>query len=198
MAKKRNRGKQYQLPPHIVRANQQSALWSWKRSKPTPPPVRTLLILAVGSPIALAMALFLWIPADSLAQDLGSSGVTANAVVTEVNSRQKLVKIRFTQGRDSGLVAKLSDYGGVLPDVRTGTPLSVTYDPSDPNRSLPSEWVINPPTILVAYFMSAVAALMMISAAIGAIRRRRMLRTWGAQQPGEPRAEAVTLTKPQP
>ncbi|MFI8092385.1 hypothetical protein ACIF9R_29355 [Streptomyces sp. NPDC086080] len=124
-----------------------------------------------------ALALAFWLPSRSLVQDLRDDGVTVTATVTEVDNKPEYVKVRFLKGSESGKETELWDYAGMLPDVRPGDALLVTYDPDNPHRSLPQAWVSDPPANLPAYGISAIAAFLLAGAAAGTLRRRRLLRS---------------------
>ncbi|CCK28252.1 hypothetical protein BN159_3873 [Streptomyces davaonensis JCM 4913] len=188
--RKRNREREYVIPPHIEEHRQRSArMRGWK---PHPPlPQRRVVLGGFGLFLICAgFSLALWLPAHFLAQDLRSQGVTAAARVIGVDDNPAHVKVRFVQGPKSGTEVDLWDYAGMYPDVNVGDPMLVTYDPKDPQRSLARNWVSNPPANLPAYGTSALALLALGLTVIVIVRRRKILRMREAPTP-----EAVSLTK---
>ncbi|MFF1275239.1 DUF3592 domain-containing protein [Streptomyces marokkonensis] len=129
-----------------------------------------------GSLLCLGLALFFWLPSQSLVHDLRADGVTVVATVTGVDNKPRYVRVRLLQGARSGTETELWDYAGMLPDAHSGDSMMVTYDPKDPSRALLHSWVVDPPTNLPAFGASALAALFLAGALIGAVRRRRLLR----------------------
>lgn len=206
MAKKkkpRRRAEEYQLPPHVADAQQYAARVAAYKPRPELPRRRLiagafgLFLLCVG------MVLVLWVPAHALVRDLRADGVTVAATVTGVDKKPKYVSVRFVQGPESESERRLSEYAGMLPDVRTGDTLLVTYDPEDPSRVLPRSWVTAPPANLPAYGTGALALVLLGLAIAVALRRRWILRTpWpdhplhGPADPRSPDSTAVRLTKP--
>lgn len=203
----RNRKKrpadQYRLPPQVEEARQAAAKVAGWKPRPKLPQRRVILggfgmfLLCVG------MALALWIPPNSLVRDLRSSGVTAAATITGVDSKPDYVKVRFVNGAESGIEVKLSDYAGMYPDTHAGASMLVTYDPEDPSRSLAHDWVEDPPLNLPVYGTSALALLFLTLAVAVVLRRRWVLRTFGPDTSSRPSASGekpssggVRLTKP--
>ncbi|MDT0613564.1 hypothetical protein [Streptomyces lancefieldiae] len=124
------------------------------------------------------MALFFWLPARSLVDDLRSNGSTVAATVTGVDNKPKYVKVRLVTGPRMGAEVKLSDYAGMYPDVNTGDSLLVTYDTEDPSRILSDSWVTNPPFNLPFYGASVGAVLFLVGTVAATLRRRWILRNW--------------------
>ncbi|GGX36496.1 hypothetical protein GCM10010297_67160 [Streptomyces malachitofuscus] len=199
----KRRTDQYQLPPHVAEAQQYAARRAAYRPRPALPQWRLIagafgvFILTVG------LALFLWIPARSLVTDLRSSGVTVAATVTGVDSKPKFVKVRFGQGPEEGNEIKLSEYAGMLPDVRADEALLVTYDPDDPSRALPHSWVVTPPPNLPAYGTAGLALIILGLTIAVVLRRRWILRTpwpehpmYGSSDPVNPGSATVRVVKP--
>lgn len=186
MAKKTRFSDDYQLPPHVRRAQRlaaESRAWAPRASAPRPGQILGILGLSV---LCTGLSVAFWLPPRSLVQDLRNHGVTTTAQVTAVDDKPKYVKVEFTQGPESGNEVKLWDYAGMLPDVDPGDAVLVTYDPDNPHRSLPRSWVADPPVNLPAYGSSAIALFLFSGAVIGIVRRRRILGT----------STAVRLTKP--
>ena len=147
------------------------------RPRPLIPERRTIFGVLGGGLLCIALALAFWLPAHFLVEELRDRGVTDAARVTNVDNNPKYVKFTLVQGPKSGTEIKLGEYAGMLPDVRPGDALLVTYDPGDPHRSLPDAWVTDPPANLPAYGSSAMAAFLLAGAVVGTIRRRRLLVT---------------------
>ncbi|MGW4022733.1 hypothetical protein [Streptomyces sp. NPDC005009] len=177
MASKKRLADQHQVPPRVLKAQQLAARRRTWETRPLIPRPRQILGVLGMSVLCAGLALAFWIPSRSLVQDLRDGGVTVAARVTGVDSKPKYVRVEFVQGPKSGTEVELWDYAGMLPDVHPGDAVVVTYDPGDPHRSLPHAWVTDPPPNLPAYGSSAIAAFLFTGAAVGTIRRRRLLRT---------------------
>ncbi|MGW7510169.1 hypothetical protein ACWGJ0_20970 [Streptomyces massasporeus] len=179
MAKKRKRlVGEYQLPPHVDKARQAAAAraagWQWR---PKPPQRRVILTGLGVSLLCVGMAAVFWLPSKSLVRDLRSRGVTSAAIVIDVDSKPKYVKVRLVSGPRAGDEVKLSDYAGMYPGAQVNVAMLVTYDPQEPSRLLSRDWVANPPPNLPAYGTAALALLCLSLTAAAALRRRRILRT---------------------
>lgn len=206
MAKKRKprrRNDQYRLPPHVAAAQQYAARVAAHKPRPQLPQRRVIIGGFGIFLLCLGMALFFWIPAHALVHDLRANGVTVVATVTAVDSKPKYVKVRYVLGAESGKDVMLSDYAGMLPDLRSGDALAVTYDAKDPSRVLPHDWVSSPPLNLPAYGTSILAVFMFGLTIAVVLRRRWILRTawpdhpsYGSSDPQAPDSTAVPLTKP--
>ncbi|MGW3590001.1 hypothetical protein [Streptomyces fungicidicus] len=206
MAKKkrsRRRNDHYQLPPRVAAAQRYAAAIA--AYKPRPPlPQRRLIAGAFGlTLLCLGMALSFWIPARTLTDDLRANGVTAVATVIGVDDKPKYVKVKYVLGPRLGKEAQLSDYAGMFPDLRTGDVLEVMYDPEDPSRVLPRQWVIAPPLNLPAYGTAALTVIFLGLSVAVMLRRRWILRTswpehpaYGSGDPRKPDSTTVRLTKP--
>lgn len=196
MGKKRNKrpSDQYRLPPKVVAAQRSAARVAAFRPRPVVPQRRVVLALAGLFLVCAGLASVLWFPAHSLRDDLRSGGTTVAARVVGVDDKPKFVEVRLVQGPDEGTRVRLSEYAGMLPDVRTGDSLLVTYDPEEPSRVLPRGWVTDPPANLPAYGTAAIALLCLALATAVALRRRWILRTW----PSEPAAAADAVGPEQP
>jgi len=205
MAKKKKKrpADHYRLPPRAEKARQAATKMTDWKPRPILPQRRVILAGLGLSLLCVGMALALWIPSQSLVQDLRSRGVTAAATVTGVDSKPKYVKVRFVSGTKSGTEVKLSDYAGMYPDTRSGASILVTYDPEDPSRSLAHYWVEDPPMNLPAYGTSALAVLFLVLTLAVVLRRRWILRTFGPEtppassaEPDKPSSGGIHLAKP--
>lgn len=201
--KPKRRNDQYQLPQHVAAAQQYAARVAAYRPRPELPQ-RRLIAAALGMfLLCLGMALFFWIPARSLVHDLRANGVTVAATVTGSDNKPKYVKVRYIQGENAGKEFNLSEYAGMLPDLRADDALLVTYDSEDPSRVLSRSWVTSPPLNLPAYGTSALALFTFGLFIAVVVRRRWILRTsWpdhpllGSSGPQNPGSTNVRLTKP--
>jgi hypothetical protein len=199
----RRRNDQYQLPQRVAAAQRYAAAVAEYKPRPEPPQ-RRLIAVALGMfLLCLGMALFFWMSARSLVHDLRANGVTVAATVTGSDNKPKYVRVRYIQGENSGEEVKLSEYAGMLPDLRADDALLVTYDPEDPSRVLSRSWVISPPLNLPAYGTSALALFTFGLTVAVVVRRRWILRTPWPDHPlhrssdsRDPGSTAVRLTKP--
>jgi hypothetical protein len=148
--------------------------------------------------LALGMALFLWLPAHSLLQDLRERGVVAPAIVTDVNETAKYVHIRFTMGPRAGEEVELSEFSGMHPDFHTGDRMWAIYDPENPSRILSRHWVIIPPTNFPVFGTSILTAFFLVGSVVLFFRRLWVLRNWPPDKPATIPNSPVSLTKPQP
>lgn len=194
--KKKRQGDQYQLPPKAERARQISASAAARKPRPPLPPNRAILGGFILFLLFAGFTLALWLPAHSLVQDLRSRGITVAATVTAVDSNPKYVKVRLAQGPKAGDQIQLWDYSGMYPNSHVGDSMVVTYDPTNPSRSLSREWVANPPVNLPVYGTSALALLCLAGTAVVVLHRRKILRTFGPESPPAPATVPIPLAKP--
>ncbi|MGZ3100729.1 hypothetical protein [Streptomyces sp. H72] len=204
MTKKRRRpADQYQLPPSVVAAQQLAAR---RRATLKPRPYvatnRTFLGIFCVFLLCTGLALAFWIPPRSLVHDLRAEGDTTAAIVIGVDDKPAYVEVEFATGPEAGSKVKLSDYAGMYPEVATGDPILVVYDPDDPSTALAERWVTHPPFNYPALGSAAGAAFFGIGMIWGLLRRRWILKNWPSDPPAEPEkkpeASPVSLTKPQP
>lgn len=205
MAKKKSKrpADQYQLPAHVREARQAAARVAEWKPRPKLPPRRLILAQFGMSLLCAGMALLLWLPTQSLVQDLRSRGVTAVATVVGVDSKPKYVKVRLVTSPKAGTEVKLSEYAGMLPETHTNASMVVAYDPKDPSRIMARSWVEDPPVSLQTYLASALALVFLVFAVALILRRRWVLRTFGPEDPPasptddkKPGSGSVRLTKP--
>ncbi|WP_268220490.1 DUF3592 domain-containing protein [Streptomyces sp. EMB24] len=176
----------YHLPPHVAAAQRYAAKATEQVTYPRPPPRRVVVAAFGMSLLCLLMALFFWMPARSLVHDLRTDGVIVEATVTAADNKPKYIRVRYAFGVEAGKEFKLSEYAGMLPELRTGDALLVIYDRKNPSRVLPHDWVTAPPPNLPAYGTSGLSILVLGLSFAVVLRRRRILRA----------STAVRLTKP--
>ncbi|MEU9572365.1 DUF3592 domain-containing protein [Streptomyces massasporeus] len=144
--------------------------------------------------LCAGMTAALWLPSQSLVQDLRSRGVTSAATVVGVDSKPKYVKVRFASGPQMGEEVELTDYSGMYPEARPGGSILVTYDPEQPSRALSHGWVEDPPVNLPVYGTSALTLVFLSLTTSVMIRRVRILRS--SRPVPQPKSLSETDTGP--
>ncbi|MEU9183943.1 DUF3592 domain-containing protein [Streptomyces sp. NPDC048484] len=199
--RKTSKGK-WQLPQHVEDSNAFSIELAAREAelrRPIFPQLRFILAGLGMSLLCLGIFLALLLPAKALTDDLDDRGITTSAVVTEVDDKPKHMKVRFDNSNGT-TKADMSEFAGMLPDVKVGENLRVTYDSEDPSRVLSQAWVENPPYLSLPILGTAALTLLCTALMVAVILRRRWyLRTFGPPppRPKKPKGKASTdLTKP--